>query len=137
MAVLALSWLVRRGVLATDDTVDEEWERLVRKAARGAGLKLSARQARFARSTAQLTYSVLIGAAYGVARSRRALPGPVRAALNSGLVHAASVPAVAQAASAHRPKRRPGRQQGIAVPVGSAALYGIATSAAFSALERA
>ncbi len=138
MAVLALSWLVQRGVLSTDDTVDAQWERLVKKAAQGAGLELSKGQARIARVTAQLTYSVLVGAAYGIARSRRSLPGALRAALNSGLVHAASVPMVAQTVNGRQPKRRGRRgKRGVAVPLGSAALYGLTTSAAFSALERA
>ncbi|HJU89291.1 MAG TPA: hypothetical protein VJ672_07865 [Gemmatimonadaceae bacterium] len=139
-AVLLLSMLVRRGVLATEDTTDDEWARLIRTAGRKAGLKLSARQVRAARMTAQLTYSAMVGAAYGIARTRRHLPGPLRAALNSGLVHAASLPVVADL----RPKRRtPARKRrrrepkGLAIPVGSAALYGLTTSAAFTALQRA
>lgn len=140
-AVLLLSTLVRRGVLATEDTTDDEWARLIRAAARKAGVTLSARQLRVARMTAQLTYSAMVGAAYGVARTRRQLPGPLRAALNSGLVHAASLPVVADLGPKRR--KRPGRKRrtraarGLAIPVGSAALYGLTTSAAFTALEHA
>lgn len=136
--VLLLSWLIRRGVVSSDDTLDDEWERLIRNVARRAHLELSARQLRLARMTAQLTYSALVGAAYGVARSRRTLPGPLRAALNSGLVHAASVPVVSGLTPARGPKRkrRKASAKGISIPVGSAALYGLTTSAAFSAFQR-
>jgi hypothetical protein len=134
-AVLALSWLVQRGVVSTDDTVDDEWERLIRNAARTAGISLTASQGRVARVAAQLTYSALLGAIYGVTRTRRAFPVALRAVLNSGLVHAASVPAVAQAMSGRMPRRKR-RQKGLSLPLGTAALYGMTTSAAFSALER-
>jgi hypothetical protein len=129
---------VHRGVLFTDDTVDDEWERLVRHAAKRAGLELDRRQTRVARIIAQLTYASLVGAGYGVAFTRRAFPRPIRSALNSGLVHAASIPAIARAAAGRTPRtRRKSRKRGLTVPLGSAALYGLATSAAFRALSRA
>ena len=138
--VLLLSWLVRRGVVASEDTIDDEWERMIRKVARRAGLRLSARQIRVARVTAQLTYSTMVGAIYGVARTRRALPTVVRAALNSGLAHAATLPVIAELSPKRgRPRRRRRKPspKGLSLPVGSAALYGMTTSAAFSALQRA
>jgi hypothetical protein len=139
-AVLLLSWLARRGVVAVEETPDDEWERLVRNVARRAGVKLTARQLHFARVTAQLTYFTLLGAAYGMARNRGTLPGPLRAALNGGLVHAASLPMVAQATPTRRRPRRKQRSAAngrLAIPIGSAALFGLTTSAAFTALERA
>lgn len=135
-SVLALSWLVRRGVLFVDDTVDEEWEQLARTVSARAGIDLDRRQARVAGMVAQLTYASLVGASYGVAITRRSFPKPIRTALSSGLVHAASIPAIVRAASGSRPrKQRKRRRRGLAIPLGSAALYGLTTSAAFRALS--
>lgn len=137
VSILALSWLVHRGVLFTDDTVDEEWERLIKHAAKRAGLALDRRQARVARVIAQLTYASLIGAGYGVAFTRRSFPQPLRSALNSALVHAASIPAIARASAGREPKKRSRRKRrGLTIPLGSAALYGLTTSAAFRALMK-
>jgi hypothetical protein len=143
-AVLLLSWLIHRGFVSAEDTLDEEWERVIRKVARRGHIELSARQLRLARMTAQLTYAALVGAAYGVARTRRALPTPLRAMLNSGLVHAASVPVITGLApkGGRRRKGQPKRKRskaaakGLSLPVGSAALYGLTTSAAFTAFQR-
>ncbi len=86
---------------------------------------------------AQLTYASLVGAGYGVAITRRSFPKPIRSALSSGLVHAASIPAIARAVAGGAPrKQKKRRKRGLAIPLGSAALYGLTTSAAFRALSK-
>jgi hypothetical protein len=91
-ALLVASELEKRGLITPRESRGPRWDHRIRGVARKGGMRLSRRGVTAAEVGGYLAYSALLGALFGVARSRLPLTGAARSFLESGFVYAASVP---------------------------------------------
>jgi hypothetical protein len=136
LAMMVARKLEAKGLLGHDDSGEPEWDRLVRAEARRRNVRLS--QARVSRiaTAVHLAYSAALGAAYGVVRSRARLPAAMQGTLMSALVYFATFPSwglMPRRGAARPPARQ--RVRKALIPIGTHAVFGATTAAAFKALS--
>ena len=127
--------LEAKGLLPASERSGPEWERIVRSEARRRRIHLTELQITLLGSAVHLSYSALIGAAYGVVRSRTRVPDAAQGLVTSALVYAANFPAVGlvpRRGIAPPPKKQ--RPRKALTPVATHAVFGVTTAAAFRAL---
>jgi hypothetical protein len=129
--------LQARGLLPASERSGPEWEKIVRSEARRRRIHLTKLQSALLGGAVHLSYSALIGATYGVVRSRARIPDAAQGLVTSALVYAANYPAwglmprrgVASSPSKQRPRKA-------LIPVATHAVFGVTTAAAFKVLAR-
>ena len=131
-AVLIAKKLEDEGILAPRDSRGPRWDKRIRAAARGRGISLSHRGVTLTALGGYLAYSALLGAIYGVARSRLPLTAPAESLLESGFIYAASVP-ISGATPQRKPRRKPSRRslRRPRLPVDPNDAFGLAAVRAF------
>ncbi|HJU64961.1 MAG TPA: hypothetical protein VJ596_04755 [Gemmatimonadaceae bacterium] len=136
LAMMVARKLEAKGLLGRDDSGEPEWDRFVRAEARRRNIRLS--QARVTRiaTALHLLYSAALGSTYGVVRSRSRLPSAVQGMVMSGLVYLAMFPSwglMPRRGAARPPARQRARKA--LIPIGTHAVFGATTAAAFKALS--
>jgi hypothetical protein len=136
LAMMLARKLEAKGLLGRDDSGDPEWDRFVRAEARRRNIRLSQARVRRIATAVHLAYSAALGAAYGVVRSRAALPAAMQGTLMSALVYFATFPSwglMPRRGAARPPTRQRARKA--LIPIGTHAVFGATTAAAFKALS--
>ena len=135
-AMLAAEALATRRVVSRDGVAPDEWGRVATAIGRRAGTRLTGRPKVAASVGLHIAYSALVGAVYGVARSRGELSGPAQSLLRSGLLYAGF-----RAERGFMPRRgrarfaRRGAKQGI-LPLDAQDLFAMATTQAYKMMTR-
>jgi hypothetical protein len=126
-----------KGLLPASERTEPEWQKVVRSEARRRRIHLTKMQSALLGSAVHLSYSALIGAAYGVMRSRAPIPDAAQGLVTSGLVYAANFPAwgLMPRRGVTPPPSKPRRRKAV-IPVATHAVFGVTTAAAFKVLSR-
>jgi hypothetical protein len=136
-AMMLVRRLEERGLLSASERSGPEWATFLRREARHRGIRLTKTQSALLGSSLQLSYSALIGAAYGVVRSRTRIPRAAQGLVTGALVHAANLPAwglIVERGITPRPLRQ--RRRKALIPISTHAVFGVTTVATFKVLAR-
>ena len=135
-AMLAAEALASRRLISREGSAPDEWGRVAAAVGRRAGARVRGRSKTAASIGLHLAYSALVGAVYGVARSRGELSVPAQSLLKSGLLYAGF-----RAERGFLPRRgrarlrSHGAKQGI-LPLDAQDIFAMATSQVYRALAK-
>lgn len=135
-AMLAAEALASRRLLSRDGSAPDEWGRVAAAVGRRTGTRVRGRPRAAAGVGLHLAYSALVGALYGIARTRGDLSGPAQSLLRSGLEYAGF-----RAERGFIPRRgrarlaRHGARQGV-LPLDAQGIFAMATSQLWKTLTK-
>lgn len=139
VAMLAARRLQEEGLLRRGETAEMGWDQLLEAESRRHHLRLTKRELWLAGVGVHIAYSMLVGAMYGVARSRRRIPAGAKGSLSSALAYAAHAPSRILRPPKRRQARSTQRKNQVKkelIPIGTQMIFGVTTGLVFKLLSR-
>jgi len=136
VAMMMAMKMEQKALLPEGQTTDPPPKKLVEALAERVDVELEDRQAMLAGMSVHMGYSALWGALYGIVQNRVHPPAPLHGLLLGGIVYAANFPSfglLPRVGAMPPPSQQPLREA--AIPAGAHVVFGMATAAAFEALD--